>query len=121
MIHKKNFEWENLAKEFNSRNGVNIRTSTQLNSLWKNLKSRSKSAVAKERRERSKTGGGVVEGTIDKLSSSVREIIPQQINSCENAFDDDAELHGDIDNFNESPGSTSSSACNQQPPEKILL
>lgn len=58
--------------------------------------------MAKERRERSKTGGGVVEGTIDKLSTAVREIIPQQISSCENAFDEDAELHGDIDNFNES-------------------
>lgn len=32
MIHKKNLKWENLAKEFNSRNGVNIRTSTQLKS-----------------------------------------------------------------------------------------
>lgn len=38
----------------------------------------------------------------NKLSSAVREIIPKQINSCENAFDDDAELHGDIDNFHES-------------------
>ncbi|XP_065944341.1 myb/SANT-like DNA-binding domain-containing protein 3 [Magallana gigas] len=107
MIHKKNLEWENLAKEFNSRNDVNIRISTRLKSLWKNLKSRSKSAVAKERREKSKTGGGVIEGTIDKLSSAVREIIPLQINSYENVFDDDVELNGDIDNFNES-----------QPPEK---
>jgi len=37
MISKKNKEWENIGKEFNSRHK---RSLTQLKSLWKKLKSR---------------------------------------------------------------------------------
>lgn len=44
--------------QFNASHGVNQRTCTQLKSLWKNMKSRTKSAVAKNRREKAKTGGG---------------------------------------------------------------
>lgn len=78
MILKKNKEWDDLAAEFNSRHGINKRTTAQPKSLWKNLKSKTKSAVAKERRDQTKTGGGVSEVTTDKISSAVREIIPQQ-------------------------------------------
>jgi hypothetical protein len=70
------------------------KTLTQLKSLWKNLKARSKSAVAKERRERKKTGGGPAENSLDKISC-ITEMLPQQINSLENPYDDDASLHGD--------------------------
>lgn len=43
MVSKKNTEWTNIEKEFNSRHGVNKRTITQLKSLWKNLKARTNS------------------------------------------------------------------------------
>lgn len=95
MVGRKNKEWENIGKEFNSRHGVHIRTLTQLKSLWKNLKARAKSAVAKDRREKKKTGGGPEEKKLDKFSFSISEMLPQQIHSLNNPFDDDASLHGD--------------------------
>ena len=52
MISKKNNEWENIGKEFNSRHGVHNRSLTQSKSLFENLKARTKSAVAKDRREK---------------------------------------------------------------------
>jgi hypothetical protein len=42
MISKKNKEWENIGKEFNSRHGVHNRSLTQLKSLFTNLKARTK-------------------------------------------------------------------------------
>ncbi|XP_062584822.1 myb/SANT-like DNA-binding domain-containing protein 3 [Saccostrea cucullata] len=95
MVSKKNTEWINIEKEFNSRHGVNKRTITQLKSLWKNLKARTKSAVAKERRDKIKTGGGPSGKSLDKISSTISEMLPQQINSLRNPYDDDASLHGD--------------------------
>jgi hypothetical protein len=95
MISKKNAEWSNIEKEFNSRYGINKRSLTQLKSLWKNLKARTKSVVAKERRERKKTGGEPAENNLDRISCTIIEMLPQQINSLENPYDDDASHHGD--------------------------
>ncbi|XP_062619358.1 myb/SANT-like DNA-binding domain-containing protein 3 [Saccostrea cucullata] len=95
MVSKKNTEWINIEKEFNSRHGVNKRTIIQLKSLWKNLKARTKSAVAKERRDKRKTGGGPSGKSLDKISSTISEMLPQQIFSLQNPYDDDASLHGD--------------------------
>ena len=61
MISKKNKELENIGKEFNARHGVHKRSLTQLKSLWKKLKSRKNSDVAKDRREKKKTRGGPAE------------------------------------------------------------
>ena len=52
MSSRKNKECENIGKEFNSRHSVHKRSLTQLKSLWKHLKARTKSAVAKDRREK---------------------------------------------------------------------
>jgi hypothetical protein len=54
MVCKKNTEWTNIEKEFNSRHGVNKRTITQLKSLWKNLKARTSLLLLRrgERRRR---------------------------------------------------------------------
>jgi hypothetical protein len=46
---------------------LNKRSLTQLKSLWKNLKARTKSAVAKDRREKKKTGEGPTENDLDKF------------------------------------------------------
>lgn len=54
MILKKNSEWEKITDEFNASHGVNQRKCIQLKSLWKNMKARTKSAVAKDRRGRTK-------------------------------------------------------------------
>ena len=72
MISKRNKEWENIGKEFNSRHGVHKRSLTQLKSLWKNLKARTKSVVAKDRREQNKTGGGPA----DTRNSALLHILP---------------------------------------------
>ncbi|XP_062610728.1 myb/SANT-like DNA-binding domain-containing protein 3 [Saccostrea cucullata] len=91
--------WKNMKSrtEFNASHGVNQRTCIQLKSLWKNMKSRTKSAVAKDRRERTKTGGGPQSETgLDTVSAAISTMLPQQINSLSNEFDDDASLHGDV-------------------------
>lgn len=54
MVSKKISEWEKITSEFNASHGVNQRTCTQLKPLWKNMKSRTKSAVAKDRRRKQK-------------------------------------------------------------------
>ncbi|XP_061192433.1 uncharacterized protein LOC133200679 [Saccostrea echinata] len=95
MVSKKNTEWINIEKELNSRHGVNKRTIIQLKSLWKNLKAIKKSAVAKERRDKKKTGGGPSGKSLDKISCTISEMLPQQIFSLQSPYDDDASLHGD--------------------------
>lgn len=63
--------------QFNASHGINQRTCTQLNSLWKNMKSRTKSAVAKDRREKAKTGGGPHADTgLDSLQSAISSMLP---------------------------------------------
>jgi hypothetical protein len=86
MISKKNKEWENIGKEFNSRHGVHNRSLTQLKSLFKNLKARTKSTVAKDIGEKKKTGGGPVENDLDKFSNAITEMLPRQIKSLQNAY-----------------------------------
>ena len=87
MILKKNSEWEKITDEFNARHGVNQRKCIQLKSLWKNMKARTKSAVAKDRRrERTKTAGGPAETELDAVSTAISNMLPQQINSIGNEF-----------------------------------
>jgi len=86
MISKKNNEWENIGKEFNSRHGVHNRILTQLKSLFKNSKARTKSAIAKDRREKKKTGGEPVQNNLDKFANAITEMLPQKINSLQNAY-----------------------------------
>ena len=57
-----------------------------MKSLFKNLKARTKSAVAKDRREKKKTGGGPVENDLDKFVNTITEMLPQKINSLQNAY-----------------------------------
>lgn len=98
MVLKKNSEWEKITTEFNASHGVHQRTCIQLKSLWKNMKSRTKTAVARDRREKAKTGGGPQADTeLDSLHTAISTMLPQQINSIGNEFDDDAALHGDLD------------------------
>jgi hypothetical protein len=54
--------------------------------LFKNLKARTKSAVAKDRREKKKTGGGTVENDLDKFANAITEMPPKKINSLQNAY-----------------------------------
>lgn len=64
------------------------------------MKSRTKSAVAKDQREKTKTGGSPQADTgLDSLQSAISSMLPQQIHSIgSNEFDDYAVLHGDLDN-----------------------
>jgi hypothetical protein len=54
--------------------------------LFKNLKWGTKSAVAKDSREKKKTGGGPVENDLDKFVNAITEMLPQKINSLQNAY-----------------------------------
>ena len=93
----KNSEWDKIADEFNASHGINCRKYIQLKSLWKNMEARTKSVIAKNRRERSKTGGGPAKTEQDAVSTAISTLFPQQINSTGNEFNDDAALHGDLE------------------------
>lgn len=96
MVAKKEKAWESLTRDFNSRPGVNKRTTPQLKRLWKNLKGKAKKSLAEERKSRKETGGGAEVTSVDSISQKVISITPQQIFSLRNTFDDDATFHGDI-------------------------
>jgi len=49
MISKKESAWEDLRKDFNARHGVHEREVGSLKNLWKNLKNKTKKAVADDR------------------------------------------------------------------------
>lgn len=53
-FQRKNSEWDKISSKFNASHDVNQRTCTQLKSFWENMKSRTTSAVAKDRREKAK-------------------------------------------------------------------
>ncbi len=101
MIGKKEEAWQDICKIFGSRHGVNKRTVKQLKALWKNMKGKAKKAIATERRERIKTGGGKADDTMDSVSQKINVMMPQQMNSLSNPYDDDADLHGDVAYDNE--------------------
>lgn len=85
-----------IAISFHNRHGVSNRNEKQLRDLWRNLKTRAKSDVAAVRRSLFKTGGGTDDSApVSVFSEKVCSILPQQIQSLTNIFDDDAEFHGD--------------------------
>lgn len=88
-ISQKNSLWETLSQEFNSQSGVTKRDAKQLKKCWENLKMRAKKVLAKEKRAAKLTGGGVSTSPADEQSSAIASIIPAQIDSLENPFDDD--------------------------------
>lgn len=77
------------------RQGVTQRTEKQLRDLWKNIKARSKGDVANYRRSLITTGGGREAQKPDVLTTRVCNILPQQMQSLSNPFDDDAAFHLD--------------------------
>lgn len=88
-IQQKNRMWVALSEEFNSQSGVCKRDSRQLKKCWENIKSRAKKQIAKEKRESKLTGGGPSSSKQDDEAAAVSSIIPAQINSLDNPFDDD--------------------------------
>ena len=73
--------WEDLSEEFNSQSGVSKRDSRQLKKCWENIKSRAKKQLAKEL--------GPSSSKQDDEAAAVSSIIPAQIDSLNNPFDDD--------------------------------
>ena len=88
MIREKEKTWEKVAQKFNCESGVKRRESTQLKKYWQNIKAKAKKYVAKEKRERKRTGGGA--HTLDEQVSS---LIADQIEPLQNPFDDDTDMH----------------------------
>ena len=77
--------WESLAEEFNSQAGVNKRGSKQLKKCWENIMSRAKKSLEEARL----TGGGTASAGKDESVTAVASIIPAQITSFDNPFEDD--------------------------------
>jgi hypothetical protein len=88
-IQQKNNTWEALSEQFNSQSGVTKRDSKQLKKCWENVKARAKKQLAKEKREVKLTGGGPSTTKQDDEAAAVASIIPAQIDSLSNMFDDD--------------------------------
>lgn len=63
------------------------------------MKSRTKSAVANDQREKVKTCGGPQADTgLDSLQSAISSMLLQQFHSIGNEFDDAVVLHSELDN-----------------------
>ena len=88
-IKRKMDTWETVREEFNSQSGVNKRDPKQLKKCWENLKARAKKHLAKEKRVAKLTGGGPSTSNHGEEVSAVASIIPAQIESLDNVFDDD--------------------------------
>ena len=93
MITEKEKTWEKVAQKFNCESGVKRRQCTQLKKYWQNLKAKAKESVAKEKRERKRTGGGADPGNLDTLDEPVSSLIADQIEPIQNPFDDDTGMH----------------------------
>ena len=81
--------WETLTEEFNSQAGVKKCESKQIKKCWENIKSRAKKSMAKEKRKAKLTGGGTASTEGDEGAAAVVKIIPAQMTSLHNPFDDD--------------------------------
>ena len=88
-IKRKMDTWETVREEFNSQSGVNKRDPKQFKKCWENLKARAKKHLAKEKRVAKLTGSGPSTSNHGEEASAVASIIPAQIESLDNVFDDD--------------------------------
>ena len=88
-IRLENISWEALSDKFNSQSGVTKRDSKQLKKCWENVKARAKKQIAKQRRHAKLTGGGPSSALQEDEAAAIASIIPNQINSLSNPFDDD--------------------------------
>ena len=89
IVEKKKRIWDEMHKDFSSAPGVNVRSVKQLKALWKNMKSKAKKDVAHDKKERRKTGGGPQNVISDEMSNRISALIPHQMHSLHNSFDDD--------------------------------
>ena len=89
--------WETLTEQFNCQAGVKKRKAKQIKKCWENIKSRAKKSIAKEKREVKLTGGGSAStrNKRDEGAAAVVLIIPDQMTSLDNPFDDDNNETGD--------------------------
>ncbi len=100
MILIKENAWDEVVRLFNASHGVNSRTKKQLKDAWKNMKSRTKAKFAEMKRDTRATGGGSAQATgFDAISEKVMGMVPEQIHSLRNPFDDDAVYHEEQVNY----------------------
>ena len=95
-IEKKEKAWREIEAKFCAMPNFIKRDHKQLKKCWNNLKMKAKKCVAMEKRERKKTGGGIVE-TMDSSNSSQKicAMIPDQMHPLQNDFDNDNDFHHD--------------------------
>lgn len=87
---KKEEAWQQLANEFNADPKSVFRTVDRLKKKWFNMKQECKKQVVKEKNERRKTGGGVVETVACDNENRIASIIAENLISLDNKFDSDA-------------------------------
>ncbi|OXA46389.1 myb/SANT-like DNA-binding domain-containing protein 3 [Folsomia candida] len=87
---QKDEAWAKISLEFCSQLNVTKRSGPKLKKSWENLKSRAKKQVSKTKRSRGKTGGGKNKYEISPVSAKVVSIVPAQLASISNPYDDDA-------------------------------
>ena len=98
-IKAKSEAWTKVADNFNSQNGVVKRDVKKLKKCWDNIKSRAKKVLGKDARETKLTGGGKKDTEPDEQAQAIASIIPAQIQSLDNEFDDDGDNHTDKGRF----------------------
>ena len=72
---KRRKKWEEIGKQFNSRNGVNKRNGKQLKDCWKNLKAKTKKLLSNEKKGKRTTGGGPGTDPLDDMSTKIDVVL----------------------------------------------
>lgn len=89
-INKKRMAWENIESDYNA-DAAAQESQTQLKFLWKDLKSKAKKSVSKQKSDMVKTRGGKKEPNLDENTQTVADLIQQVFESFFNVRDDDDE------------------------------
>lgn len=79
FLKEKSDCWEKLVTYFNADENVSNRDKKQLQTLWKELKARTKKSFAKEKREIFLTGGGKCNNVMDEISKAVKNLLPENV------------------------------------------
>ena len=84
---RKEEAWQQLANEVNADPKSVFLTVDRLKKKWFNMKQECKKQVVKEKNERRKTGGGVVETVACDSENRIASIIAENLKSLDNKFD----------------------------------
>ena len=92
--------WDELTKAFNTDVRVVKRTTKQLQTLWRDMKTKAKKDRARFSREAYRaTGGGPAPTPVDGLTGQIEAVLPTEFEGVSGIYDDDYEMAGEWTGF----------------------